>query len=87
MIEVRIIGEPDATRRDCFDCHHMQAAVSWWCKSKEACAHHGTNIPGRSGCQFWSPCKPPSIWDRIGFTDVIIMKQMQVRTMKEPSNV
>lgn len=58
MIEVRIIGEPNAERKSCYDCHHCKASVTWWCKSKEARAYFGTGIPGREKCQFWKAAKP-----------------------------
>lgn len=73
MIECRLIGEPDAANRTCFDCHHCKGAVtSWWCMSEEARAHRGTGIPGARDCPFWKPCRPPSWWDRWFGSAIII---------------
>jgi len=59
MIEnVLSCGEnPDAGRRCCADCCHLQAAVSWWCVSDEAVEARGTSIPGVRDCVFWQPAK------------------------------
>lgn len=48
---------PDAKLRRCYDCGHMKAALSWWCTNDGAVRMHGTAIPGRSGCPFWTPAK------------------------------
>jgi len=46
---------PDATKRRCYDCKSLQAAVSWWCGNKEAVKWRGTSIPGVHDCPFWTP--------------------------------
>lgn len=50
-----VSGQHDE-RRGCHDCKHMEAEVSWWCRSKEAIDARGTSIPGCIGCRFWEPC-------------------------------
>lgn len=61
-------GEPDATKRNCFDCRNCKGAVSWWCTHPDAIKKYG-RIPGRSDCEHWTPCrtkKELSIADRAG---------------------
>jgi hypothetical protein len=56
MIEAVLKGsDPDASKRECFDCRHCKAAVSWWCKNEDARKYHGTGIPQFSDCKFWEP--------------------------------
>lgn len=65
MIEMRIgSGVPDATKKRCYDCKHMKAAVSWWCTSEEASDYHGTHIPGFDNCKFWEPIKKPTWFEK-----------------------
>jgi hypothetical protein len=51
---------PDATKRECKECRHLKAALTWWCESTEAREHFGTPIPGREGCPFWEPMQRDS---------------------------
>lgn len=46
-------GQADSEKRECYDCKHMQAAVSWWCVSEEAKEYRGTGLPSAEGCKFW----------------------------------
>lgn len=57
MEQVLRSGTPNEESRNCTDCFHLRAAVSWWCKNEEAIKAFGTRIPGRSNCQFWKPCR------------------------------
>lgn len=66
-IEAIVNFEPDAKRKNCYDCTHCKAAVSWWCVSEEARKARGTGIPGEVNCKFWEPCrqyKDLSWWER-----------------------
>jgi len=58
-------------RRDCGDCYYLQAAVSWWCKSKEAVKARKTNIPGETNCPYWKPCLT---WYELSLVDRILIK-------------
>jgi hypothetical protein len=61
MIEAIIeAGEPDAEKKNCYDCRSCKAAVSWWCINKGAVKFRGTAIPGVNNCQFWEPCRKVS---------------------------
>lgn len=60
----RSVGEPDAERASCYDCAHLEAALSWWCTSKEAIKARGTTIPGVSKCPYWSPVKRAKWWHK-----------------------
>lgn len=53
---VMVEGKPNATLKRCFDCYHCQAALSWWCMSKEAKEKYGAILPGYWLCEFWKPC-------------------------------
>lgn len=55
MIYLHANEEANPKLRRCYDCAHMQGAVSWWCTDKEAIEHRGTRIPGIRDCIFWSP--------------------------------
>lgn len=48
-------GEAGAEKKECYDCKHCQAAISWWCYNKEAINWRGTRIPGTSNCKYWEP--------------------------------
>ena len=48
-------GEPDSSKRSCFDCHWCQGYVSWWCMNDEARKRRRTSIPGTSDCPEWIP--------------------------------
>lgn len=55
MLKILLIGEqPDAERRSCVDCHHCQAAISWWCVNKKA-LDSGYSLY-TEGCPYWCPC-------------------------------
>lgn len=69
---VMVYGQPDATKKRCFDCAHCQAAMSWWCVNEEAVAYRGTARIGEGvhSCKFWSPMKhisELSWWRRLLF--------------------
>ena len=40
-------------KRECYDCKHLQAYVSWWCTNEEATKARGTNIPPTTNCPYW----------------------------------
>jgi hypothetical protein len=50
-------GRPDPEQRRCYDCRHLKAAVSWWCRSPEATERRGTAIPGTQDCPEWEPAR------------------------------
>lgn len=69
-------GEPNASKRNCYDCKHCKAAVTWWCTNKEAIKLRGTLIPGTQNCKFWEPSRKlseMSFWERI-HRDIILIK-------------
>lgn len=49
-----VLGKDDEAREgDCRDCLYLTGHVTWWCQNEEAVRTHGTNIPGRTRCEFW----------------------------------
>lgn len=50
-------GQPNAQKRNCFDCKFCKGAVSWWCTNKGAVKDRGTSIPGVNNCPHWEPVK------------------------------
>lgn len=55
-MKVLMISGKHSADRGCSDCAHLEAHVSWWCKSADALKARGTNIPGVINCPFWKPC-------------------------------
>lgn len=41
--------------RRCYDCRHMQAAITWWCKHPTASALAGSDVGKFSQCPYWEP--------------------------------
>jgi hypothetical protein len=64
---------PDPTRRRCYDCRHMKAAVTWWCTNETAAKAHGTHIPGRRDCPFWEPGTWPPSTGREPVSDAVFV--------------
>ena len=85
MIRMLVIGEPDAERRACTDCRHMQAAVTWWCMNGDAARAHGTRTPAFAGCSFWSPAEQlgrnwrQRLWKRL-FSRALVIDLRKERT-------
>ena len=42
-------------KRSCYDCSHLKAALSWWCRNPDAIKARGTSIPSCIKCPYWSP--------------------------------
>lgn len=68
-------GTPDAKRRGCADCKHMQAAVTWWCTSEKAVLRRRTSTPGVTGCHDWEPCRT---YDELGFWEKLLGRRYVV---------
>lgn len=69
MISFYADETPDAVRRSCYDCRSLRGAVSLWCTNDEAVKWRGTQIPGVTGCTFWTPMRmrpkrPKPLWAR-----------------------
>jgi hypothetical protein len=60
--QVRLRPGRSPREGDCKDCRYLRGYVGWWCTSDQAQAAHGTALPGRTDCPYWSdplPMKPP----------------------------
>ena len=52
---VREAQESPFEKKSCYDCGHLESALSWWCVNEEAIKARGTSIPGCIHCPYWKP--------------------------------